>query len=254
MFVVVSPAKKLADPDRSLTASTPVMANEIVELSAVMKTKSSTDLSALMRISANLADLNHARYQTMSWPFTTDNATHAALTFAGDTYVGLDAQSLSDDDLDYAQNTLGILSGLYGLLRPLDLIQPYRLEMGTRLPVGDRKDLYAFWGDKITDRINEITASHSDQTLINLASNEYFSAVRPKGLNGPVLTPVFKEVRDGKAKVISFMAKRARGSMARYIVKNRIEDPQGIKAFTAGGYRYTDDLSDDAQWVFLRES
>ena len=254
MFVVVSPAKKLADPERSLTASTPVMADEVQELSAVMKDKSSADLSALMGISANLADLNHARYQTMSWPLTPDNASHAALTFAGDTYVGLDAKSLSDADLNYAQDTLGILSGLYGLLRPLDLMQPYRLEMGTRLPVGERKDLYAFWGDKITERINEITKSHADKTVINLASNEYFSAVRPKLLNGSVLTPVFKEVRDGKAKVISFMAKRARGAMARYIVENRLQEPSGIKAFTEGGYRYAEELSNDAQWVFLRES
>ncbi len=254
MYAVVSPAKKLAEPQRQLAGTTPVLMDEISELAHVMRGKSSQQLSDLMKISANLADLNYARYQTLELPFTQDNSSHAALTFAGDTYVGLDAGTLTDEDLDFAQGALGILSGLYGILRPLDLIQPYRLEMGTRLQVGAQKNLYGFWDDKISDRINELTSDHKDRTLVNLASNEYFSAVKPKRLDGPVITPVFKELRDGKAKVISFMAKRARGSMARYIVQNRLSTPEGMKKFTTDGYRFTEETSTETQWVFIRES
>jgi uncharacterized protein len=254
VFAVVSPAKKLAEPERSLGGTTPVLMEEIGQLATVMRGQSSKQLGELMKISANLADLNYARYQTLELPFTQDNASHAALMFAGDTYVGLDAATLSDSELEFAQNTLGILSGLYGLLRPLDLIQPYRLEMGTRLQVGSQKNLYAFWDDKISKRINEITESHDDRTVVNLASNEYFTAVKPALLEGSVITPAFKELRNGKAKVISFMAKRARGAMARYIVQNRLASPEGMKTFTSDGYRYMDDLSTDQQWVFLREN
>jgi len=172
--------------------------------------------------------------------------------FNGDTYTGLEASSLSDASLEWAQNHLAILSGLYGILRPLDLIQPYRLEMGTRLKTGRGKSLYEFWGDRITDQIRAQLEKHEDATLVNLASNEYFKSVRTNALPGKVITPAFKEVRDGKPKMISFMAKRARGMMARYIIDNRIETPEALKEFDMGGYTYRSDLSDDATWTFTR--
>jgi len=254
MLAVVSPAKKLTTPTRKLTTTQPVLMDQVERLAQVMRKKSASDLKALMGISENLAQLNHARYQTFETPFTADNAGHAALVFAGDTYVGLDAGSLEDADLEYAQNHLGILSGLYGMLRPLDLMQPYRLEMGTRLKTRWGKDLYQYWGDRITDRINALTKAHTDRTVINLASKEYFSSVNPKKLAGEVITPAFKELRDGKAKMISFMAKKARGSMARFMIQNRIERPEGLMAFDTGGYQFRPDLSNETDWVFLRES
>lgn len=253
MLAVVSPAKKLTTPTRTLGATQPFLMDQVERLATVMRTKTPSDLKALMGISENLAQLNHSRYQTFETPFTSDNAGHAALAFAGDTYVGLDAGSLADADLEYAQEHLGILSGLYGLLRPLDLMQPYRLEMGTRLKTAWGKNLYEYWGDQITARINALTAGHSDRTVINLASKEYFSAVNPKSLEGDVITPIFKELRDGKAKIISFMAKKARGSMARYMILNRIEHPEGLMKFDSGGYQFRPDLSQDRDWVFLRE-
>ena len=176
----------------------------------------------------------------------------AIFAFSGDTYVGFDAKTLADDELDYAQEHVGILSGLYGLLRPRDLMQPYRLEMGTRLANPRGKDLYAFWGGRITSAINEALAAQADPTVINLASNEYFKSVKKQELNGDVVTPVFKELKDGKAKVIGLMAKRARGMMARYIVEKRIENPKALKKFTRGGYRYKASESTDTEWVFMR--
>lgn len=253
MLAVVSPAKKLATPTRALTATTPVLMDDVEQLAKVMRKKSPSALKALMGISENLAQLNYARYQTFETPFTPENAGHAALTFAGDTYMGLDAGSLTDADLDYAQRHLGILSGLYGLLRPLDLMQPYRLEMGTKLETRRGPTLYKFWGDRITKRINALTEGHADRTVINLASKEYFSAVIPQKLAGGIITPAFKELRNGKAKMISFMAKKARGSMARYMVQHRVEAPEGLMAFDTGGYGFRPDLSTETEWVFLRE-
>jgi len=254
MLAVVSPAKKLISPTRTLRPTQPVLMDQVERLAGVMRTKSASDLKALMGISENLAQLNHSRYQTFETPFTAANAGHAAFVFAGDTYVGLDALSLEDADLEYAQAHLGILSGLYGMLRPLDLMQPYRLEMGTRLKTKWGKNLYEYWGERITERINSLTEGHSDRTVINLASKEYFSSVKPKQLAGGVITPAFKELRDGKAKMISFMAKKARGSMARYMVQHRIETPEGLMAFDTGGYAFRPDLSNETDWVFLRES
>ena len=254
MFAVLSPAKKLKEPSRQLPVTLPDLQTQIAELAQVMRGKSAQQLSDLMGISADLADLNHARYQTFELPFTAQNATPAALTFAGDTYVGFDASSLSDEDLEFAQGAVGILSGLYGLLRPLDLMQPYRLEMGTKLNVGAHKNLYQFWGDTITHQVNDRLRGHADPTLVNLASTEYFSAVKVKALDGPVLTPVFKELRQGKARVISFLAKKARGAMARYIVENRIDEASALRAFNVGGYQFHPELSSDTEYVFLRES
>lgn len=252
MFCVVSPAKKL-DFDTvapSLPVTQPVFLDDTVELSETTRDLSRADLSRLMKISDKLADLNHARFQGFSVPFDTDNAKAAALAFSGDTYVGLDAASLSLEDFDYAQNHFGILSGFYGLLRPLDLMQPYRLEMGTRLSNPRGNNLYDFWGSQIAERLNEI---NGDGALINCASNEYFKAVDKKALDGTVITPVFKEVKSGVAKTIGLMAKRARGMMARYIIQNRIDDPEGIKDFNANGYVYREDLSKGNDWVFTAE-
>ena len=218
------------------------------------RTLSATDLSALMSISPKLADLNHGRFAQWSLPFTTDNAKPAALMFNGDTYAGLEASSFTEGDLNFAQQHLGILSGLYGVLRPLDLIQPYRLEMGTRFSNPRGPNLYAFWGDRIAQTLNEWTQQHTHKTLINLASKEYFTSVCTEALNAEVITPVFKEVRDGKPKIISFFAKRARGMMARYLVCNRIEDPEDLKAFADGGYGFAPELSSKTEWVFTRAS
>ena len=254
MLAVVSPAKKLdtAEVSRSLSFSQPTLLADTEELIRKTKTLKPSDLQSLMGISEKLADLNHSRFQDFSTPFTETNAKAAALMFNGDTYTGLDASSLSDDSLEWAQDHLAILSGLYGVLRPLDLIQPYRLEMGTRLETNRGKSLYDFWGDRITNQLRAQLATHNDKTVVNLASNEYFKSVQLAALPGPILTPAFKEMRDGKPKMISFLAKRARGMMARYIIDNRIEDPADLKAFDSGGYTFDETLSDESTWTFIR--
>jgi cytoplasmic iron level regulating protein YaaA (DUF328/UPF0246 family) len=252
MFCVVSPAKKLDfdTPAPTLDITQPVMLEDTVELSETTRGLSRADLSQLMKISEKLADLNYARFQAFSTPFDENNAKPAALAFSGDTYVGLDAQSLSEEDFGFAQDHFGILSGFYGLLRPLDLIQPYRLEMGTRLANPRGNNLYDFWGSQIAERINEV---NGDGVLVNCASNEYFKAVDKKALNGTVITPVFKEIKSGVAKTIGLMAKRARGTMARYIIQNRIEDAEALKDFSESGYVYREDLSKGNDWVFTAE-
>ena len=254
MLAVVSPAKKL-DTDtvgRSLAYTQPSLMTDIKELMTTTQTLQPSELQSLMGISEKLAALNHERFQNFQTPFTEQNAKAAALMFNGDTYMGLDANSLSDESLTWAQDHLAILSGLYGILKPLDLIQPYRLEMGTKLQTERGRSLYAFWDDKITRQINAQLAHHKDKTLINLASNEYFNSVKRAQLPGPVLTPAFKEMRDGKPKMISFLAKKARGMMARFIIDNRIETPEELKAFNMGGYAYDSASSDDTTWTFIR--
>jgi len=254
MLAVVSPAKKLdLEPVvRSLPHSQPALLDDAEQLMRSTRRLKPADLQSLMGISENLANLSHERFQRFSTPFTPDNAKPAALMFNGDVFLGLDAPTLGKSDLCWAQDRLAILSGLYGLLRPLDLMQPYRLEMGTRLKNRRGKDLYAFWGDRITDQINERLADHSDRTLVNLASSEYFKAVRPAALDSDVVTPAFKEIRDGRPRMISFLAKRARGLMARYIIENRIEQPENMKTFDAEGYRYDPALSTETTWTFTR--
>jgi cytoplasmic iron level regulating protein YaaA (DUF328/UPF0246 family) len=190
----------------------------------------------------------------MSLPINEKNGKAAVLTFNGDTYQGLDAATLSIEDLRYAQNYLGILSGFYGILRPLDLIQPYRLEMGTRLKTQRGKNLYSFWGNRITETINDYLAHSKSSTLVNLASNEYFKSVTPKEISGDVITPHFKEIKNGSPKVVGFFAKRARGMMARYLIRNRLQDPEKLKSFTEGSYQFDSALSDSTNWVFTRES
>jgi hypothetical protein len=254
MLAVVSPAKKLdINPiNRTLDLTQPALLDQASALAGTAKRLRPSDLQSLMGISEKLADLNHDRFQQFSTPFTPTNSKPAVLTFNGDTYTGFDAPTLTDSDLEWAQDHIAILSGLYGLLRPLDLIQPYRLEMGTKLETPKGRNLYEFWGDQITDQINERMKEHSNRTLINLASNEYFKSVRSPSLQGEVVTPAFKEIRDGQPKMISFMAKRARGMMARFIVENRIDTPEGLKDFTSGGYAYNPALSAGTTWTFTR--
>jgi cytoplasmic iron level regulating protein YaaA (DUF328/UPF0246 family) len=254
MIAVVSPAKKLdtLPVDLRVSATVPPLLDQTEILMKTTRRLKPRDLQDLMGISEKLASLNHGRFQTFQTPFSEDNAKPAALTFSGDVYVGLDAGTLTDPDLEWAQDHVAILSGLYGMLRPLDLMQPYRLEMGTRLKTRRGKDLYAFWGARITDHLKDQLAAHEDHTLVNLASIEYFKAVKPRDLPGPVITPVFKELRDGGPKVISFMAKRARGLMTRFMVQQRLDRPEGLKDFSAEGYRYDPKLSDETRWTFTR--
>ncbi|MEQ5774266.1 peroxide stress protein YaaA [Thalassospira sp. NFXS8] len=254
MLAVVSPAKKLdfETPAPEMPVSQPVFLDDAVELVQVARKKTRRDLMNLMHISEDLAELNVQRFAHFSTPFTRDNAKPAVYAFRGDTYVGLDADNLTSDDLDWAGDHFRMLSGLYGILKPGDLMQAYRLEMGTRLENNRGKNLYEFWGDKIARHINDLTLEHKDRTLVNLASNEYFKAVKTKLIEGPVITPVFKEIKGNTAKVIGFSAKRARGMMSRYMIKNRIEAPEDLKSFDMDGYVYRDDLTQGNDWVFTR--
>ena len=254
MLVVVSPAKNLDFeshvPVNDFTQ--PAMLEDTNRLMEVCRTLSPADLSSLMKISDKLATLNANRFAEFSTPFTIDNARQAMYAFNGDVYTGLDAYTLSEDAVAYAQNHLRILSGLYGLLRPLDLMQAYRLEMGTKLANSDGKDLYAFWDDRITQVLNDAMEEQGDNVLVNLASNEYFKAVKKKQLNGMVITPTFKDCKNGQYKIISFFAKKARGLMARYIIENRVEDVDGLKAFDVDGYVFSEEQSSSTELVFLR--
>ncbi|NQU56344.1 MAG: peroxide stress protein YaaA [Rhodospirillales bacterium] len=255
MLALVSPAKKLdfAELAAPMTHSQP----DFLERSQVLvdwaKKLSRAELSRLMKLSEKLTELNFQRFKAFAPPFTTANAKQAVLAFSGDTYIGFDAASVSEDDLVYAQDHLRILSGLYGLLRPLDLVQPYRLEMGSRLKNPQGSDLYDFWGDDLADAIDEIVCGHKEPVVINLASNEYFKAAKPKHMKTRVITPVFKEVKNGEAKVLGLFAKRARGMMARYMVTNRVEKSEKLKKFNDGGYAYQDHLSDKDNWIYMRQ-
>ncbi len=255
MLVLLSPAKKLHPfPDRPHpTFTQPALLDQVELLMETARGLSAEDLKRLMHISDALAELNHDRFQAFDTPFDLDNAVQAAHSFAGDTYVGLRAESLSELDLGWAQDHVAILSGLYGLLRPLDLMQPYRLEMGTRLSNPRGETLYAFWKEHITPRVNELTEGHADRTILNLASSEYFKSVVPTGLAGPVITPVFMERKDGKERVISFMAKKARGSMARWFIQHRVEDPSEIVRFSGQGYRHVPSRSKPGRPLFSRK-
>lgn len=255
MLVVISPAKTLdfETPARTSLASMPGLLDDSAELIKALRQYSPAQLSELMGLSDKLATLNSTRYEAWQLPFTPDNAKQALLAFRGDVYQGLDADNLSEEDDRFAQEHLRILSGLYGLLKPLDLIQPYRLEMGTSLNNDRGKDLYQFWGSRITDLLNEELDTGRYDTLINLASNEYFKVLQPKQLNAQIITPVFKDRKNDKYKVISFFAKKARGMMTRFIIQNRIEQAEGIKEFDTGGYRFNPDFSSENEWVFTRE-
>jgi len=255
MLMVISPAKTLDyDTPPVIEQSTqPRFVEHSVELIDVLREKSPQDIAKLMSLSDKLASLNVARYGSWERESTPQNAKQALLAFKGDVYTGLNAEDFSADDFAFAQQHLRMLSGLYGLLRPLDLMQPYRLEMGTKLANARGKDLYAFWGERISQWLNEDLAAQGDEVLLNLASQEYFGAVKPKALNARIIDTVFKGQKNGQYKIISFYAKKARGLMARYVIKERLQDPEGLKDFNLDGYRFDPASSSENQLVFLRD-
>ncbi|MDY0375379.1 MAG: peroxide stress protein YaaA [Desulfobacterium sp.] len=254
MLTVISPSKTLDFKSRSYPShTTPFFSTHIQEIVDHMKTLSGEDLEELMKISPKLAALNYERYQNFNFPFVRENSHQALLAFKGDVYQGIAVDDYLDGDFDFAQDHLRILSGLYGLLRPLDLIQPYRLEMGLRLSGPWGKNIYQFWEDRITDRINEeVLESEGDRVLVNLASNEYFKAVRPRGLKSDLVNVHFKEKKDDGFKIIGIHAKRARGVMADFIIKNRINRVEELKPFDLNGYEFNSTLSTQEDWVFTR--
>ena len=255
MLTVLSPAKTLDYETAPITqsATLPRFMDQSALLVEDARGLNPDDIRALMGVSEQIAHLNHERFMNWQSESTSDNAKQAVLAFKGDVYTGLQAETLSEDDLDFAQTRLRILSGLYGLLRPLDLMQPYRLELGLKFANQRGINLYEFWGEQLTDTLNADLVSAKTEVLINLASNEYFKAVKPKLLNADIITPQFKDLKNGQYKMISFFAKKARGVMARYIIDNRITEPEALKSFSEAGYYYSDAQSQGDQWVFLRD-
>ncbi|GGY04144.1 peroxide stress protein YaaA [Paludibacterium paludis] len=254
MLMVISPAKTL-DYERPLPTDAFTLPRHLAhsaQLIDELKRLSPADIGRLMSISDKLSVLNAGRYQDWHPDFAPDNARQAVFAFMGDVYEGLDAASLGDPSLAWLQDHLAILSGLYGVLRPLDLMQPYRLEMGTRLATPRGKGLYAFWGDIITDTLNERLAEDDEPVLVNLASEEYFKSVRKASLKARIIVPVFQDLKGGQYKVISFHAKRARGLMARWAAEHRVADPHALLDFDSEGYRYDAAASDGDTWVFRR--
>ena len=253
MLVVVSPAKSLDMDPVDVPATAPAFQEDAVRLSKTARNLTLKDLKGLMNISDDLARLNRDRFKAFVAEPGAEATKPAALAFNGDTYQGLEAKTLTEDDLAWAQDHLRILSGLYGLLRPLDAIQPYRLEMGSRLKTRRGQTLYDYWGDTIAKTLNAQAEAVGTDTLINCASQEYFGAADRKALKLRVITPVFMEVKDDKPRIVSFFAKRARGAMARFVMENRVTEAEGIKDFTSGGYAYDPDLTEGDKWVFLRD-
>ena len=255
MLAVISPAKTLDFETPPLTDAftQPDFLDHSELLITVLRRVSKKKLGALMSISVDLADLNARRYAEWNRPFTTVNAKPALMAFKGDVYRGIELEKFRRKDFEFAQKHLRILSGLYSLLRPLDLMQPYRLEMGTKLPTRRGKDLYQFWGDVITDALNEALAAVDSEVLINLASNEYYGAVKEKRLQARVISPAFKDLKNGNYKILSFFAKQARGAMSDYLIRQRITDPEGLKEFTGMGYRFNPTLTKGDTWVFTRD-
>lgn len=252
MKIVISPAKSLNFEKELPTVrfTQPSFLKESRQVHKVLKQQSPKDLSDLMHISDKLADLNWQRNKGWKTPFTPENARPAVYTFDGDVYTGLDAYSIPVEKLDVLQSKLRILSGLYGILHPLDLMQAYRLEMGTKLPIGDKKNLYEFWKTTLTHSLNK--ELKKDELFINLASNEYFSAIDIKALKVPIITPDFKDYKDGKLKMISFFAKKARGMMVRYIIDTNAETIDDLKGFNYEGYQFDANLSKGNHLVFTR--
>lgn len=256
MLMVISPAKTLDYETPPITErfTLPQHLDHSQQLIELLRDYSPAQISELMHLSDKLAALNVARYGSWTAEFTPDNAKQALLAFKGDVYTGLNVDDFTDDDLLFAQQHLRMLSGLYGLLRPLDLMQPYRLEMGTKLVNPRGKDLYAFWGERISDWLNEALREQGDDVLLNLASNEYFSSVKRKALNARVIEVDFKDMKNGQYKIISFYAKKARGLMARWVIKERIAKPEQLSAFDYEGYRFSADYSSANHLVFLRDT
>lgn len=255
MLIVVSPAKNLdyESPLATEEFTQPTLLEHSQQLIEVCKKLTPADISSLMGVSDKIAGLNAARFGEWTQPFSPENARQAVLAFNGDVYTGLDAASFSDADFQFAQTHLRILSGLYGLLKPLDLMQAYRLEMGTKLANDRGTNLYQFWGDIITDEVNNALAAQGDDVLVNLASTEYFKSVKKKQFNGTIITPSFKDWKNGQYKMISFFAKKARGLMARYIIQNQVTNVEQLKAFDLAGYGYSEEFSKGNEIVFTRK-
>jgi len=257
MLTVLSPAKSLDLNPAPLAVkhTQPALVDETQLLTKTTAKLSQKKIASLMKISEPLAALNFERYKKFKFPMNEKNAHAAIFTFDGGVYKGLDARTLKKSDINFAQKHVAMLSGLYGILRPLDLMQPYRLEMGTKLENPRGKNLYDFWGERITDVINETLAKHKEKVLLNLASNEYFKSVKKKNIDARLLTCVFKDwkAEPGDAKVISFLAKQARGQMTRFIIDNRIDSVEQLCDFDTGGYAFQKKLSNENEWVFTRK-
>ena len=255
MLTVISPAKTLDYDTPPVTErfTLPQYLDDSQALIVQLRELSPAQISELMHLSDKLAGLNAARFGSWTPDFTPANAKQALLAFKGDVYTGLDAESLGEDDFSYAQDHLRMLSGLYGLLRPLDLMQPYRLEMGTKLANARGKDLYAFWGTRISEWLNQALAEQGDDLLLNLASNEYFSAVKRNALKARIINTEFRDFKNGQYKIISFYAKKARGMMSRFVIQERINDPEQLKQFDVQGYYYSAEQSKPDNLVFLRD-
>lgn len=255
MLIVVSPAKTLDYESPLLTErhTFPELTEHSSELIDVCKTLTPQAISELMKVSDKIAGLNVARFTQWTPHFDFENSRQAIFAFKGDVYTGLEAETLDEEGLEFAQQHLRMLSGLYGVLKPLDLMQPYRLEMGTKLENPRGTNLYQFWGNIITDKINEALAEQGDNVLVNLASNEYFKAVKPKAVDGTIITPVFKDAKNGQYKVISFYAKKARGMMARFIIDRQVGSIEELKQFDTAGYYYVPEESTATELVFKRE-
>ena len=254
MLITLSPSKgqDFEEPGLSKKYSKPADLKDSELLIKELRKFNSKNIQEMMAVSENIAKLNVDRYKTFNTPFTKKNAKQAIFAFKGDVYGGLDLAAFNEDDYQYAQDHLRILSGLYGCLRPMDLIQPYRLEMKTRLKNERGENLYQFWGDRITKSLNKELKKQQEPVLVNLASNEYFKSVKSKLLDGRLLNINFKETKNGKTRVVAIFAKRARGMMADYIIRNRIERAEDLKKFNLDGYRFNRALSDDKQWTFER--
>lgn len=254
MIIVISPAKTLDFETPAITQehTQPDFLDDSAQLITELRKLEPDQIGQLMSISSKLALLNSNRYYAWKCPFNTDNAKQAVLAFKGDVYTGLDADTMSAAELAFSQSHLRILSGLYGVLRPLDLIQPYRLEMGTQFKNSRGNNLYEFWGEKITQALNQDLEKQATDILINLASNEYFQSIQTHKLNARIITPVFKDEKNGVYKIISFFAKKARGLMSRYIIQNRLSNPEDIKHFDVAGYQFSEEASDKDEWIFTR--
>lgn len=254
MLIVISPAKTLDFETAPITKdhSQPGFLKDSRQLVSQLKNLTPAEVSSLMKVSDKLGVLNFLRFNEWKTPFTLDNSKQALLAFKGDVYTGIDAGTFSRQNLKFAQKHLRILSGLYGVLKPLDLIQAYRLEMGVKFENKKGKDLYEFWASKLTDQINQDIKDSRSKHLINLASNEYFKSLQASDINAEIIVPVFKDYKNGKYKIISFFAKKARGQMSAYIIKNKLKDPEDIKDYNVDGYKFNKSASSESNWVFQR--
>ena len=255
MLTILSPAKTLDYETKPTTrrGTQPEFLQHSAQLVEDARKLSPQDIRSLMGVSEAIADLNHQRFMNWGVPFNLKNAKQSVLAFKGDVYTGLEADTMDKNQLNFAQNHLRILSGLYGLLRPLDLMQPYRLEMGLKFANAKGANLYEFWGDDIAQSLNKAIGKSGSKVLVNLASNEYYKSVKAKSLDADIVTPVFKDLKSGKYRVISFFAKKARGQMARYIIDHALNDPEGMKKFRKDGYKYNRSESTAREWVFTRD-